>query len=368
MKFLTFVVVALCLVNVLALTIPLRKMESAADVYRREKLYLQGVPVPVYDYMNAQYYGPVSVGTPPQTFNVIFDTGSSNLWIPAANCSNCGFHPKYDSNHSSTYVANGTEFRIEYGSGPVAGFLSDDTITWGGLKVQGQRFAEITDVSGLGLAYAIGKFDGILGMAFQRISVNNIPTVFDGLVSQGQVKENMFAFHLGKEDGQEGELFLGGYNPAKFTGPLVWVPVTAKTYWNTKLDSLTINGQSATTAVNAIVDTGTSLMAGPVEEVKKLAASVGATPFPLNPMEYLVDCSKVSSLPDIEITMSGQKFVLTGTDYVINIQNVECLFGFVGLDVPAPAGPLWILGDVFIRKYYSIFDVANNRMGFGLAA
>jgi len=105
-------------------------------------------------------------------------------------------------------------------------------------------------------------------------------------------------------------------------------------------------------------------MAGPSDEVKAFAAKVGAQPYFLNPAEYTIDCSLVSSLPDLEFNIGGSTFTLKGQDYVISIEGIMCLFGFTGIDIPAPAGPLWIAGDVFIRKYYTVFDVSQNRLGF----
>jgi cathepsin D len=325
-------------------------------------------PVVLQDYQNAQYYGPVSVGSPAQTFNVIYDTGSSNLWIPGTACSNCGSHPKYDHTKSSSYTANGTVFNIQYGSGPVSGTLSEDDVLVGDLTIKSQTFAEITDVSGLGMAYSAGKFDGILGLGWDSISVDHVTTPFLNMIDQGLVTDKVFGVFLGAQNGAVGELTLGGVDSSHFTGSLTWVDLTAETYWETKLDSLTVGGASATTATKVILDTGTSILAGPSADVKALAAKVGAKPFFLNPKEYTIDCSKVSSLPDITVTMGGQSFTLKGADYVINVQNVECLFGFTGIDVPAPNGPLWIMGDVFIRKFYTAFDYGNKRLGFAPVA
>jgi hypothetical protein len=221
---------------------------------------------------------------------------------------------KYYSSNSSTYEKNGTIFEIMYGSGPVSGFMSKDNLNMGGLVVKAQEFAEVDVVAGLGMAFLVGKFDGILGMGFNSISVGGVPTVFNNLMDQGLVNSTMFSFFLGAEDGAVGELTLGGYNPQHFEGELTWIPLTSRTYWQTNLNALLLGGQRVSNATKVILDTGTSILAGPSAEVAQIAAAVGATPFPLNPRQFLIDCDLVPSLPPLVVVMGGQKFTLDGED------------------------------------------------------
>lgn len=268
--------------------------------------------------------------------------------------------------------ANGTKFNILYGSGPVSGFLSEDSFSVGGLNVPDYTFAEINDVTGLGPAFSVGKFAGIAGMAFPTISVDGLPTFFERLVDTGAVTVPEFAFYLEPASGvtpaTTGELVLGGADPAHYTGSLTYVDVTSDTYWEVALDGMSLGGKSVTSTKKAIIDSGTSLLAGPTDEVKAIAKAVGAKPFFLNPNEFTVDCSAIASMPDIDVTLGGKNFTLTAKDYVLNIENVECLFGMTGIDVPAPAGPLWIMGDIFIRKFYSVFHLPSSAHPKGAVA
>lgn len=358
-----FAALVACAVSV---KIPLKKMDLGMPKAPRAYGMVGDTPIVIHDYQNAQYYGPVTVGTKGTTFQVIFDTGSSNLWVPSKDCTNCGFKPKYDHSKSSTYVKNGTEFKIEYGSGPVAGYFSQDSVTLGDKTVKDVLFAEVTDTSGLGLAYKIGKFAGILGLAFPTISVNHVPVVFEMMIEQGLVEEPVFTFYL-TSDGTDGEMDLGGIDTDHYTGEINYVPLVEEDYWACALDNMTFQneGEPITTVTKAILDTGTSLLAGPSAEVKKIAEALGATEL-AGTGEYTIPCSKIDSLPTIDIALGGMLYSLTGNDYIIN-SGGTCLVGMVGIDIPAPAGPLWILGDVFIRKFFTVFDYGQKRLGFATA-
>jgi len=320
----------------------------------------------IKDYANAQYFGTISIGSPPQSFQVIFDTGSSNLWVPKVGCKHCGLpfignKSKYDHQKSSTYAEDGTEFNIMYGSGSVTGFFSKDSVTIADdIVIEGQRFAEIQDAGGLGVAYSLGKFDGILGLGFTSISIDGATTVFENAISQNKVDQPVFSFYLG--DNAPGELTFGGYDSSKFEGDLKYVPLDAATYWQITMDKVKAGDFETTSSdkITAIVDSGTSLLTGPKADVAKIAAAVGAKPNIMG--EYTIDCKTLDDIPDIVFTIGGVEYTIPGKKAVIQAQGT-CLFAFMGLDIPAP-GPQWILGDVFMREYYTVFNYDEKTIGF----
>lgn len=496
----------------------------------------------ITNFMDAQYFGTVEIGTPPQSFEVVFDTGSSNLWIPSAQCSftqiPCDLHTKYESKDSSTAVKNGKPFAIQYGSGSLSGFLSTDTVTWAGLEIEQQTFAEATKEPGL--AFMFAKFDGILGMGWSTIAVDGVRPPFYNMFEQGLIPEKVFSFWLNRDEdsdkGPGGELVLGGVDPKHHVGPHTWLNVTREGYWQVALDDVLVDGESSGhcggKGCAAIVDTGTSLLAGPTKFVEAINEQIGATsvlgmecrstidaygdellddleefsareicggvglctgdsehndvhtlsdlqadyrdshtPFahltsvtnkarvetyrrsllekraiygddashtskrsskisdaftkitgvssqascavcemgvnyaknllsenatrsaiieqvktlcaliPSKGGESAVDCADVDSgnLPDVSFVLGGKVFALTPEQYILRVQvsasdgkdtpKVEqCISGFMGLDIPPPLGPLWILGDVFIGPYHSVFDYGNARVGLAKAA
>lgn len=330
-------------------------------------------PEPLANYMDAQYFGEIALGTPPQSFKVIFDTGSSNLWVPSKKCYSlaCWIHKTYNSKVSSTYKEDGAPLEIRYGTGSMKGFLSSDDLSLAGVKVTGQTFGEATVLPGI--TFAMAKFDGLLGMGFENISADHVVTPFQNMIKQKLVDEPVFSFYLNRDQSKSpgGEILFGGIDKNFIAGDITYTPVTSEGYWQFKMDSVTMDqiGDDKHSIVvcengcQAIADTGTSLIAGPKAEVKKLNEAIGAVPLPGG--EYVLPLCDFTSMPNLIFTIEGKQFSLKPEQYTMQIAQAGktvCLSGLIGMDIPNH--PIWILGDVFIGPYYTVFDYGNKRVGF----
>jgi hypothetical protein len=353
---------------------PLMSLEQRQQLKHAHSVTVTSSPngpatVVINDYQDAQYYGSIQMGTPAQDLRVIYDSGSSNLWVSNIKPGLLSKHQYYDHSKSSTYVANGTTFNIQYGSGPVSGVYSQESVSIGGVEVAEYTFAEVDNVKGLGPAYSVGHFDGICGMGWDDISVDGVETPLRALVNSGKLDEPVFAFFLGS-GGADGELTIGGVNSAHYTGDFHYVPVVemipGKTgYWEIVLDDVQVNGASISSAKRGVVDSGTSLMVVPTNEIKAIADAVGAKRLSIIPpfnKEYTIDCS--ADAPSIDFQIDGKTYSLSKEDYSLDQGSGQCLFAFMGQDIPAPVGPLIIMGDVFMRAHYCKFDVGQKRVGF----
>ncbi|GMH44500.1 hypothetical protein BSKO_12452 [Bryopsis sp. KO-2023] len=239
--------------------------------------------VTLNDYANAQYYGEIGLGTPPQSFQVIFDTGSSNVWVPSSECPwyqlACLLHSKYNSDLSSTYKSDDRSFSIRYGSGSLTGFMSVDKLSWAGEEIEDQQFAEAT--SEPSISFVFGKFDGLVGMGFPEIAVNGALPAFNNAVKQG-LMDPIFSFWVSRTPGPAGgELVLGGVDKKHFKGEHVWAPVTKKGYWQFEMDGVSMKGTSdmCEGGCPVIADTGTSLIAGPSRAVNAINAVIGGSQY-----------------------------------------------------------------------------------------
>jgi len=447
------------------------------------------------NYRNTQYTGTVYVGTPPQQFNVILDTGSANFWVYSKECttSACRAHRQYDPQMSSTFATNKTTFFVKYGSGRINGILSEDNIQLGSLLIPNQIFGAVTRETGS--AFMWGKYDGILGLAFPTLAIEGSQPVLDTIIQQGLITP-MFSFHFSSGH-TDSAFFVGGVPASYARHSFNWHTVIRKGYWEIGLDDMIINGNSlnacprhmikatgsspraisrsqnnantkaaffsssdthaypvqyeqddegrrvqevetefisemelgqtsmletesqvwmalavsSTVSVcvqasasmamgtrhtmgsrmcsqvssahssipsakfpendasynndlrcKAAVDTGTSLITGPSDAINKLQEMMG----------QVTNCEDLSGMPTITFMIDGLAYPLTPQQYVLQFeaedgQPASCLLGFKALDVPPPRGPLWVLGDVFLRTYFSVFDRSRNRIGFTYA-
>ncbi|KAF1593922.1 Pepsin A, partial [Eudyptes moseleyi] len=260
------------------------------------------------------YFGTISIGTPAQEFTVIFDTGSSNLWVPSVYCSSksCSNHKRFNPADSSTFISTNDSLYIAYGTGSMTGVLGYDTVTVTGIEVIHQIFGLSETEPGDFFYYA--PFDGILGLAFPSIASSGATPVFDNMMAEGLVAKDLFSVYLSKNEQSGSFVLFGAIDPFYTTRGITWIPLSAETYWQITMDRyVSINGKSVACSLGcqAIVDTGTSLLAMPNRALGTILRTLGAS------SGGEINCNSVSMLPDVVFHINGKAFPVSPSAYVM---------------------------------------------------
>ena len=328
-------------------------MEQKSSLVRRAERWSAGEKVAVKDYMNTQYFIDITLGSDNQKFTVVPDTGSSNLWVYSSKCHSvaCLTHSKYNAKKSSSYVADGQDFNITYGSGSVEGFVSKDTCKITDDISAEMSFGEIQKVKGK--TFLVSQMDGIIGLAYDQISVDHLPTFMNATTS---MSEKSFAFYL-KNNPEESYMTMPGIDESLGFTEIASHDVIEQSYWNLNLtDMKGPNGSVDVTGFKAAIDSGTSLIMGPNTLFKPLLEGITVEQ----------DCSNLDSLPDITFKFDTQEYVLTSHDYVLKEtlgKQTQCIMGIMGADLPEDFKYV-IVGDVFMRPYPTKFSRDDNKVTF----
>lgn len=347
--------------------------------------------VPVNTTLDTDYYGTITVGKPgkkSQDFTVIFDTGSSDLWIPGPSCT-----PDLGCNGTIRYDQGGVNLNrttsLSYGSGTTFGDDYEDTVTVAGLQAEKQVLISVSQAAG----FAGDGADGLMGLGFTNIAQDKGTPFFLNLVVQGKVLVPEFSFYLGRDlSGTEkkSQLTLGGRDVTKFRGSPVTVPVIVEGYWQVQVDDVKVEGRSLghNTTYEGVVDSGTTLLYAPVNATIAMFNGIpGAIPIWIveNVLALgLIPCNiTAKTMP--EFTLAGKSFGLNPLDFNLGTIDVAipeillatgqleaaaqvnitdyCVASVLGADIQSIVNQktLYILGDVFMKNYYSIFNFIGNR-------
>ncbi|KAI9321687.1 aspartic peptidase domain-containing protein [Dichotomocladium elegans] len=359
----------------------------------------------LYNVDQAFYMIEVQVGTPAQTFHVQLDTGSPSFWLPDIPCTTGCPGGQFNPASSSSFKSLNIPFGIEYAIGSANGTYGTDTVSIAGLTVTDQIFGLVNSTKSTIVIQngTASVMIGIMGLGYPMYTQVDGPLDINfafNLANRSIISEPIFSIFLDSQYrlGYSGEITFGGIDTSKYTGSLTYVPVVPFRRGNSDvsmyifwaaggLGAKTSNGYAAsfTSAVGFVMDTGTTFTYMPAALSQDLVNSVVGSAVTLNTTYgfYDVPCSLASSTatitllvasslndansPPVELTVGMNELVIPlGSNSVKD--SAGCVFGIAPM--PGDVGvssDTFIVGDTFLRSFYTVYDMGQNRIGFAAA-
>jgi len=314
------------------------------------------------------YFGNISIGSPGQTFSVVFDTGSGNLIVPGSTCRSraCNMHNMfmYDTSNTAQHSMcsdeigdTNNELTIAFGTGQISGLCFQDKICIEEACTQGKFMASTDETDH---PFASFSFDGVLGLALPKMAQGPNFSLLHRLLENHILQYPVFCVFLSDQDNQESEITFGTIQQHRMASGISWVNVSNRLgYWEMQIEDMTLGTEKLgiCQGCRVAMDSGTSQLAGPSQVIAKLRRL----------LQVRSDCSNYNELPNLGVHVGTHILSLHPDSYVDN-SFMSCRATLMELDVPPPNGPLFIFGIPFLTKFYTVYDMQNLRIGFALAA
>ncbi|KAK8175849.1 rhizopuspepsin-1 precursor [Phyllosticta citrichinensis] len=310
------------------------------------------------------YFAAVNFGDDATEYYLLADTAASNTWVMGADCSTtaCQKHSTLGSAASSTLDEKSGTFSIAYGSGQVNGTMAEDDVQIAGFKVSmtfGLAGYTSTDFESF-------PIDGVLGLGRAEKTTSSVTegTIVDALAKASLIDAKVFGMHLSRNaDAQDGELNFGAPNPARYDGELAWTNAidNDRGFWEIPIDDATVDGSSAgLSGRTAIIDSGTSYILVPADDAAAIHDLVPQSS--KNGEVYTIPCSTTQSL---QFSFNNIAYDILSRDWVGgSVGDGVCQSNIIARQTFGDKQ--WLVGDVFLKNVYSVYDQDNARVGFGV--
>lgn len=367
------------------------------------------------------YFGAIGIGTPAKMFNVVFDTGSSEIWLPYYNwfpfANNLHYSDGYSVKGSSTSISHGKKFTLDYRFTRLTGENYEDVLTlYEDLQKDEaqvlpaaqlwfrQQFLGIEDASDEQFRYM--PYDGAIGLAPVAQSSSGTRNILLSLLQEHQrhmmqtagtdlvpapvpyqqpppshqsysqagytpVQQRpdqpdlMFAFWINPNMNARygGELMLGGLDENRFVGDIYFHKINSWFDWQVALGYVQLGGRvvSCQNGCNALLDTGANSVVGPRHDVEQIYQDLGAE-YNQDAGIWLIDCQSIDQHPSLVFRLDDTPYTIYSRHYIKMFRyhnNIVCYLAIKPWDRPN-----WLLGTTFIGAYYTVFDFSNRRVGF----
>lgn len=308
-------------------------------------------------YDNCLYFGQITIGTPPQIFEVVFDTAEGNLAVPSSKCTACKGHNTYNSTRSSTFQSEGKTLTIDYGYAKATGPVARDTVGFAMVEVTDSYFVQVETITGID--YSSWLYDGVFGMATRNTSYGGYETPIEKAMRDGYLHHMEFLFYYNNKTDGSGSVIEIGDDDSEYYDDMVHYDFDDEDRYLFHIDDFRLGDVYEDGDFEAIISSGRQAYYVPNSLFDQITKYL--------PSNFT--CADINGFDYITIHIEGDEYRIPVHSYIRTINaggHQNCYLNILPSSVlPEKLSNLMVLGAPWIELYTTLIDLHGHQIGFG---